>query len=158
VNVCPPTVSVPVRSGPVFAAAANPTVPLPAPDAVVVMVSHGSLAVAVQVQEGAEAVTAIDPEPPLSWTFCPLGEIEKVHGGGGADCDTVNVCPPMVSVPVRAAAPVLAAMVNVTVPFPVPDAPPVSVSQPAFAVAVHVHVVADAVTATEPEPPVSAAV
>jgi hypothetical protein len=150
-------VSVPVRSEPVFGATVNPTVPLPVPDAAVVIVSHASFAVAVQLHDDAEAVTATDPEPPVSSTRCPVGEIEKVHGGGGADWDTVNVWPPMVSVPVRAA-PVFAAMVNVTVPFPVPDAPPVTVSQAALAVAVQVHVLADAVTATEPAPPVSAAV
>jgi hypothetical protein len=72
-----------------------------------------------------------------------------------AACETVNVCPAIVSVPVRAAA-LFTATANATVPLPVPDAAPVSVSQGAFAVAVHAHVVAEAVTATEPAPPVSA--
>jgi hypothetical protein len=118
------------------------------------MVSHGSLAVAVQAHVGPDAVTATVPAPPSTDTRCSLGEIEKVQAAGGAACVTVNVCPPIVKVPVRTA-PVLAAALNPTVPFPVPDAPLVSVSQPAFAVAVQVHVDAEAVTVTEPEPPVS---
>src|SRR4051794_26814644 len=81
--------------------------------------------------------------------------MEKVHGGAGAACETVNAWPPMVSVPDRAA-PVFAATVNATVPLPVPDAPPVTVSQPTFAPAVHAQVGADAVTVTDPEPPPSA--
>jgi hypothetical protein len=67
----------------------------------------------------------------------------------------VNVCPPIVIVPLRAA-PLFGAAVKPTVPLPVPLAPLVTVSQAAFAVAVHVHVFADAVTATDPDPPVSA--
>jgi hypothetical protein len=76
-------------------------------------------------------------------------------GGGGAACETVNVWPAIVSVPVRAAA-VFAATANATVPLPVPDAPPVSVSHGAFALALHAHVLAEAVTATVPEAAVSA--
>jgi hypothetical protein len=49
--------------------AEKPTVPLPVPDAPLVIVSHGAPAVAVHAHDGAEAVTAIDPEPPLLETF-----------------------------------------------------------------------------------------
>ena len=76
-------------------------------------------------------------------------------GGGGAPCDTVKVCPPMVSVPVRAA-PVFAATANATVPWPAPDAALVTVNHAAFARAVHAHVFAEAVIATEPDAPLSA--
>lgn len=76
-------------------------------------------------------------------------------GGGGAACDTVKVCPPIVNVPVRAAA-VFAATPNATAPLPVPDAPLVTVNHGALARAVHAHVFAEAVTATEPAPAVSA--
>lgn len=78
-----------------------------------------------------------------------------VHGGGGgAACDTVKVCPAIVTVPVRAA-PVFAATVNATAPLPVPDAPPVIVSHATLAVAVQAQELAEAVTVIDPEPPVS---
>jgi len=112
-------VSVPERAAPVLAATVKPTVPLPAPDAPLVTVSHPAFALAVHVQVPAEAVTATDAAPPASPTFWLAGAIVIVHGGGGgAACETVNVCPPIVSVPVRAA-PEFAATVNVTVPLPV---------------------------------------
>ena len=146
---------VPLRAAPVFAAAVNATAPFPVPDEPLFTVSHGALAVAVHAHVVADAVTATDPEPPVSATFCDAGAIVNVHGGGGgADCDTVNVCPPIVIVPVRAA-PVFAAAVNATVPLPVPDAALVTVSHGAFAVAVQTHVASDAVIVTDPEPPVS---
>ncbi len=73
-------------------------------------------------------------------------------------CVTVNVCPPIVMVPVRPVdgsppdAPVFGATENVTVPVPVPDAPPVTVIHEAFDTAVHVQV-APVVTLTLPVPP-----
>lgn len=59
---------------------------------------------------------------------------------------TVNVCPPIVRVPVRAI-PVLADTFNLTVPFPLPLAPAVMLSHVALLVAVHAHPV-DADTPT----------
>jgi hypothetical protein len=62
-----------------------------------VTVSHGALAVAVHVHEAADALTAIEPEPPRLWKSCEIGVITIMHagggggGGGGADWDTVNV-------------------------------------------------------------------
>jgi hypothetical protein len=152
-------VSVPDLAAPVFAATVNATVPLPVPEAPLLRASHATLAVAVHAHVAADAVSATEPEPPTSATVCEVGAIEKVHGGGGggggAACATVNVWPPIVSVPLRTA-PVLAAAVNATAPFPVPDAPLPIVSQGTFATAAQAQVPADAVTATEPEPPVSA--
>jgi hypothetical protein len=82
-----------------------------------------------------------------------------VHGGGGggggdgaADCDTVNVLPPALIVPVRAA-PVFADTLNATVPLPVPDAPLEIEIHPAPDTAVHEQVAADALIANEPDPP-----
>ena len=157
VKVWPATVSVPVRAGPGFTAAANASVPLPVPAAAPVSVNHAALVLAVHAHVAAEAVTATEPEPPLSATSCDAGEIVNVHGGGGAAaaCDTVKVCPPMVSVPVRAAA-VFAATLNATVPLPVPEAPLVTVNHAALALAVHAQVFADAVTVTDPAAAVSA--
>ena len=83
VNVCPPTVSVPVRSPPRFSAASNVTVPFPVPEAPFVIVSQGALALAVHVHVAADAVTVIDPEPPSLLTSCLFGEIEMAQGGGG---------------------------------------------------------------------------
>src|SRR4051794_6391699 len=102
-------VSVPVRAGPVFAAALKPTTPFPVPDAPLVTVSHGAFAPAVHAEDAADAVSAPDPGPPESPTLWVVGPMENVQGGGGgAACDTVNVCPAIVSVPLRAA-PVFAA-------------------------------------------------
>ena len=53
-----------------------------------------------------------------------------------AACETVNVWPAMVNVPVRELEPVLAATEKVTVPLPVPLAPDVIVIQVALLVAV----------------------
>lgn len=55
---------------------------------------------------------------------------------GAAAWFTVNVWPPIVAVPARAA-PVLAAAFNVTVPFPLPLEPAVTVSHAALLVVVH---------------------
>jgi hypothetical protein len=53
-------------------------------------------------------------------------------------CETVTVCPAIVSVPERAV-PSLAATVAVTVPLPVPEAPAVTVMNAALLVAVQAH-------------------
>jgi hypothetical protein len=155
-------VSVPLRAAPVFGVTPNVTVPLPVPEAPPVTVSHAAFALAVHAHVVAEAVTETEPDAPVSAASCAVGEIVNVQGGGGggggaagAACDTVKVCPAIVSVPVRAV-PVFAAAVNATVPLPVPDAPLVTVNHSAFARAVHAHVFADAVTTTEPDAPVSA--
>jgi hypothetical protein len=141
----------------VFASTLNVIVPFPVPDALPVTTSHGAFDAAVQPQVPADAVTAMEPEVAVSATLCDGGESVKVHGAGAgaAACDTVKVCPAIVSVPERAAAAVLAAIANPTAPLPVPDAPLVTVSHGAFDAAVHVQVVAEAVTATLPDPAVS---
>ena len=63
----------------------------------------------------------------------------------------MNVCPPIVSTPVRNA-PVFAAQLNAIVPFPLPEAP--DVSHEALLLAVQLHPVA-VVTLTDPEPAVA---
>lgn len=146
----------PLRAAPEFAVTVNVAVPEPVREAPSATTIQSAAETAVQAHVAADAVTAIDPEPPVLATLCVGGEMVNVHGAGsGAAWETVKVCVPIVSVPVRAA-PVFAAAVNVTVPLPVPEAPAATVSHAAFAVAVHAHVLADAVTATEPGPPVSA--
>jgi len=53
----------------------------------------------------------------------------------------VNVCPPIVSVAVRAA-PLFAKTLNAITPLPLPDAPCVTVSHAALLTAVHEHAAA----------------
>jgi hypothetical protein len=67
-------------------------------------------------------------------------------------CDTVNVCPAMVTVPVRKAVVGLAATVYPTDPLPLPLAPEVTVIQLALLTPVHAQP-ADVVTVTVPVPP-----
>jgi len=69
----------------------------------------------------------------------------------GALCVTVNVCPPIVTVPLREAA-VLLPTVNVTDPFPLPVAPDVTVIHEALLLAVHAQPL-EVVTLTVTEPP-----
>ena len=67
----------------------------------------------------------------------------------------MNVWPPIVSVPVRAVEPVLAAAVKPIAPSPDPLAPCVIVIQAALVVAVQAQP-SDEITAIEPLPPVFA--
>ena len=60
------------------------SVPLPVPEAPLVTVSQGTLAAAVQAHDVAEAVTVVEPVPPVSDIDCAVGAIVNVHGGGGA--------------------------------------------------------------------------
>ena len=152
-------VIVPVRSlSSTFGETVYSTVSDPVPDEPRSTASQSTLTVAVHAHVAAEAVTVTLPLPPSDEMDPVAGDIEKVHGGGGgAACDTVNVCPPIVIVPVRAAA-VFTSTVKATAPLPMPEAPLVTVNHAAFALAVQLHVFADAVTATEPDVPVSAAI
>ena len=131
-----PIVSVAVRAGGVVdAAAVIVTVPLPDPLAPLVMVNHGALLVAVQLQP-AGAVTAIEAEPPAAGIIRSVGDNVYVHGA--PPCVTVTVCPAMVSVALRNAAEVFAVAATFTVPLPDPLAPLVIVNHAALLVAVHV--------------------
>ena len=124
-NVWPAAVIVPVRADPVLAATANPTEPLPVPETPVEIVIQVVFEPAVHAQVDGDAVTPNDPDPPASATLWSVGEIENVHGGGGgaaAACDTVNVLPAAVIVPLRAA-PEFAATVKDTLPLPAPELP-----------------------------------
>ena len=154
-NVCPAIVRFPLRAVTVLAVTLNATVPLPIPDAPLVTDSHGTLAAAVQAHDAAEAVTFVDPVPPVFDTDCELGEIVYVHGGGGvaAAWVTVNVCPAATIVADLVDVAVLAATANATFPLPVPDAPDTRLIQVALVDAVHTQVPADAVTAIEPDAP-----
>jgi hypothetical protein len=77
-----------------------------------------------------------------------------VQGAAAAACETVNVCPPIVSVALRVVVLGFAATLNWTEPLPVPVA--VTVTHAGAPVAVHTHEDAEAVTVTAPDPPVAA--
>ena len=76
VNVCPPTVIVPVRCVvAVLAATLNATVPLPVPVAVPVIVIQLTLLAAVH-EHPPEAATANEPVPPADPIDCDAGVVE----------------------------------------------------------------------------------
>jgi hypothetical protein len=163
VTVCPATVIEPDRSLPVvLGGTVTDIVPLPVPLVGRTRI-HESLATAVHAQPVVVETLNVFTPPflPKSTLFGVLYEHDGGGGGGGgggalaAACDTVNVLPAIVSVPVRAV-PVLAAAVKPTVPLPVPLVPDVTVSHDALLVALHRH--ADWVeTATgDPAPPAAA--
>jgi hypothetical protein len=145
VNVRPATVSVPDRSAPLFATTVNVTVESPLPF-VVLSVIHGALLAAVHAQLACAASIRSVPLPPEAPKFCDEEVTVNVHGS--AACVIVNVCPAIVSVPVRSD-PGLAPIENATAPLPMLDAPEVTVIQLAFDVAVHAQPLA-ADTATLP--------
>ncbi len=72
---------------------------------------------------------------PLLQTSRLFRERLKLHTR--RSCDTVNVRPAIVSVPVRVELPVLGATLKLTFPFPLPLAPEVTVIHDALLVAVH---------------------
>ena len=119
------------------------------PELPALMVSHAALLVAVQPQP-ATAVTVMVPLPALAAGLAEVGVMVEVQGTPA--CVTVNVRPPAVSVPVRGAVLVFAAMVYATEPLPLPDAPELIVIHAALLVAVHAQP-AGAVTFVEPLPP-----
>lgn len=144
VTVWPATVIVPVRAEPVFGVAAKVTLPLPVPLWPDVMVIHAALLVAVHAQPLVVVTATGPPVPPAPPIDTLVGCTENAHAT--AACDTVNVWPAIVSVPIRAG-PVFAATLKVTLPLPVPVAPDVMVIQDALLAAVQPQP-APAVTAT----------
>jgi len=141
---------VPVRFLLLLAAAAlNVTVPFPEPAAPPVMVIQSSLLTVVHVHETG-AVTAMLPVPPVRASVWLVGLIWYLQMTA---CDTVNVWPAMVIVPVRGADPELAGTVNCTVPFPVPDAPLLIVIHASLLIAAHEHDEAVVTAIETPAPP-----
>ena len=95
--LCEPSASTPVVN-----------VPLPLPVAPAVMVIHVALLVAVQLHP-VDAKTVIVPAVPAAPALTNVGETVDTHDTPA--CVTVNVLPPIVSVPVRDVVPVFAATV-----------------------------------------------
>jgi hypothetical protein len=98
---------VPVRATPVFAATLYETLPFPVPLAPEVMVIHRTFEVATQLQ----------PELPVTVTVPVVAaDVVRFEDAGARvtvqdvpACVTVNVCPPIVIVPVREVVPAFAA-------------------------------------------------
>jgi hypothetical protein len=84
------------------------TEPLPVPVAPALIVIHATLLVAAHAHP-VPAVTVTVPVLAEETTLADVGEIAGVHGA--AACETVNVSPPIVSVPVRVVVAGLAATV-----------------------------------------------
>ena len=110
--------------------------------------SHDPPPVAVQLHP-LVVVTLTVPVPPVAVSDRLAGEIVYAHAPA---CVTVNVLPATVSVPVREAVAVLAATLNLAVPFPDPDAPAVTVIHELLLTAVHAQV-EPVVMAVVPVPP-----
>jgi hypothetical protein len=108
--------------------------PFPLPLAPPVTVIHAALLAAVHAHP-VGVVTAVDPVVALAPADWLDGEIEYVQAA--AACVTVNVCPAIVSVPVRCDAAGFGAILNETVPLPEPLVAPTSVNHDALLVAVH---------------------
>ena len=124
------------------------TVPLPVPLAPEVTAIHESLLDADH-EHALLVDTETVPVPADDSTFWLFGEIEYEHDS--AACETVNVSPATVRVPVREP-PTFGSTRYPTLPFPVPDAPELIVIQEALLDAVHAHaLVAD--TSTFPVSP-----
>jgi hypothetical protein len=121
---------------------------LPLPPAVIV--SHAALLELVQAHP-AGAATLVAPVPPAPAWACPVGASVNVHGA--AVWFTVNVTPPIVTVPARGVAITFAVALTVTVPLPLPLLPPVTVNQlVSLLTAAHEHPLGT-VTLVEPASP-----
>lgn len=93
----PPTLNAAEREFvPVFAAIVYVAVPEPVPDPEIV--AHAAFE-DVDHEQLDEVVTVIVPLAPEGGEVIDVGDTENVHGA--AACVTVNVCPPIVTVPVR---------------------------------------------------------
>jgi hypothetical protein len=129
----------------VFAAMLTTTPPLPAPLTPLVIISHGAFDVAVHEQFAVTLTVVVAGSGP---TLVVAGAIEKLQVGTAAAWFTVNVCPAMVTVPLRATGSGFASAATVTVPLPVPLDPPGIVSHATLVDALQLHEAADAVTVT----------
>src|SRR5690242_12693267 len=92
------------------------------------------------------------PVPPVIGTVAVNGVTVNVQFDAPEACVTVNVCPPIVMLPVRSL-PVFASALYATVTLPLPDAALVTCSHDESVAVVHWHVVAEAVMLNDPVPP-----
>ena len=156
--VCPAIVSEPERAAESpFSFTLNDTVPSPLPDAAdVKLMNDPPLAtLAVQAQPAWVMIVTVPSSFLLPFLSNEklVGFTEYVQVEAAASCETVNVAPAIVSVPVRAA-PVLAATSKLTDPFPLPLTPDVTVSHGTLLPAVQVQPDVVATLTGPPGPPI----
>jgi len=132
VTVCPAIVSVPMRSNPVFGCRATLTAPLLEFVADDVTAMKLLLLEAVHVHAGC-VVTINEAGPPPAPTVPFVVDSEYVQ----LCCVTVNICPPIETVPVRARPVALAATLKFTALDPEPVPVELSVMNGALLTAVH---------------------
>jgi hypothetical protein len=147
VTACPPTETVPLRAGPVFAATERSTEPLPVPLAPAVTVIHAAFDTAVHAQL-ADVMTSTRARAPPAGDEIVSGVTVIAHPLSWA---IVNVWPAMMAVPLRGA-PAFTSMERRTVSLPLPIAPATTAIQGTLLVAVHVHP-PGALTVTSTVPP-----
>jgi hypothetical protein len=101
------------------------------------------LAEAIVIHDGIPVAVHAHPEAveTVKVLLLPVADAETLAGvtvnAHVPDCVTVNVCPAIITDPVRSAAPLLAATLMVAVPLPVPRLPEGTVIHEAPLVAVH---------------------
>lgn len=133
-------VSVPDRAGPVLAATAIVTVPLPVPLVRPVSEIHVESVLADHSHDDA-AVTEMEllfvPNAGIATAFGETVTLQTVDVGGGigtlAGCVTLTVWPATTIDAARVIVPEFDAIVKVTFPVPVPVAPPVRTTHAASA-------------------------
>jgi len=148
VRTCPAIVAVPVRDGPLVAAAVTVTEAGPDPDAGPTEI-QSALLEAVHGHPAPE-VMATARVPPAASSEYVAGVMVYVHP---SDCVTLKCSPAIVIVPARGG-PVVGATVKVTVADPFPLAFELTVIQSTSDTAVQVQSALEARTSTVPVPPV----
>jgi hypothetical protein len=145
------TVAVPWRGAPVFCAITNWTLPLPLPDAPLLIVIHESVVDAVHEQPALAVTLTTTGSPPLP-TPLFVGFNTYEHPPA---CVTVKVSPPAVIVAVRGG-PLLAPAEYRTVPFPLPFALLITVSHDALLATDHAQPSLDRMSNAPLPPPAGA--
>jgi len=140
-----------LRAPPLLAAAATEKLPLPVPEAPLVIVSQlGSPLVAFHEHQLFVVTCTVAVSPAIARVRLP-GATLKLQPA--AACVTVNAWPPTVTVALRAPPPFAAAL-TCAVPLPVPDAPSVTVNQVvSLLVVVHVQALPVATAKAAVPPP-----
>lgn len=136
-TVCPATVTVPTRGGPLVGSTWNLTLPLPRPSRADRMLIQGTFAAAVHAHCAALARTSIDQSPPLpSTTWCVE---DSVNSHGLPSCEIETCWSLTVMFPVREEGSAFDVTVNWKDPSPWPSVGEASVIQAVSDFADHWH-------------------